>query len=317
MRKRKHLAFLFLLFACRTFGQQDDYFSKEPPSNEPQMFAPGNISDEFGNRDMAISPKGDEIFYTLQARNFSAIVYCKKVNGRWGKPEVAPFSGIYNDLEPTFAADGSSIYFVSARPLDESDKQKDYDVWSVQRTKDGWAEPKNLGAPVNSDKDEYYPSVAMNGNMYFTRAVDGREEDIMLCKFSNGSYDTAVSLPNAVNSVNDEFNAFIDPEERYIIFSVYGKKDLGRGDLYISKKDDNNNWMPAENLGAAINSDGLDYCPYVSPDNKYFFFTSNRSDNKAPFAKQQSMHSLSEMLHSPLNGYDNIYWIKATVITGK
>ena len=39
-----------------------------------------------------------------------------------------PFSGIYNDLEPTFAADGSSIYFVSARPLDESDKQKDYDV---------------------------------------------------------------------------------------------------------------------------------------------------------------------------------------------
>ena len=52
----------------------------------------------------------------------------------------------------------------------------------------------------------------------------------MLCnEFSNGSYDTAVSLPNAVNSVNDEFNAFIDPEERYIIFSVYMVKRLGPG----------------------------------------------------------------------------------------
>ena len=174
-----------------------------------------------------------------------------------------------------------------------------------------------MGAPVNTQKDEYYPSVAKNGNMYFTRAVDGREEDILLCHYNNGAYDTAVSLPDAVNSEADEFNAFVDPDEQYIIFSVYGKKDFGRGDLYISKKDQNGNWLPAENLGAAINSDGIDYCPYVTPDKKYFFFTSNKGIVKAPFEKRQSMQSLKNLLRSPLNGNDNIYWINASVITGK
>lgn len=317
MRKQKCFAFLLLFLACKAFAQEMDYFNQPLPANAPKLFAPGKISDEFGNRDMAISPKGDEIFYTLQSRNFSAIVYSKKTDGRWSEPEVAPFSGMYNDLEPAFATGGNTLYFVSARPLDSSNIQKDYDIWIVQRTNDGWGEPRNPGAPLNSEKDEYYPSVAKNGNIYFTRAVDGREEDIMLCRFVNGVFDTAVSLPDAVNSVDDEFNAFVDPDEQYIIFSVYGRKDFGRGDLYISKKDDKNSWLPAENLGATINSSGLDYCPYVTPDKKYFFFTSNRSEKKTPFRKTQPLESLKEMLHNQLNGLDNIYWIKAAVITGK
>ena len=79
------------------------------------MFAPNIISDEFGNRDMAISPKGDEIFYTMQFNYgmLSTILYAKKVGGKWTAPEVADFCGKYKDLEPAFSYDGTKLYFSS------------------------------------------------------------------------------------------------------------------------------------------------------------------------------------------------------------
>src|SRR5687768_16276447 len=57
------------------------YFNQSEPGNEPVLFAPEFISDEFGNRDMAVSPGGDELFYTFQYRGgfiFSTIMYSKK-----------------------------------------------------------------------------------------------------------------------------------------------------------------------------------------------------------------------------------------------
>src|SRR6185312_9495078 len=128
------------------------------------------------------------------------------------------------------------------------------------------------------------------------------EEDIMVCKFIDGKYNEAVSLPDSINSTGDEFNAFVDPDENYIIFSGYKRKDgYGNGDLYISKKNDKGEWQQAKNLGETINSTSLDYCPYITPDKKYFFFTSNRHAIKIPFDKKQNIKSLETVLHSPLN----------------
>jgi len=61
----------------------------------------------------------------------------------------------------------------------------------------------------------------------------------MVCKFTNGKYSEAESLPDSINFTGDEFNAFVDPDETYIIFSGYKRRDgYGSGDLYISKKNE-------------------------------------------------------------------------------
>ena len=297
------------------YAQIDNaYFNQSPPGNTAELFAPKSISDEFGNRDMAISPKGDELFYTMQYNYgmLSTILYSIKVNGQWTPPQVADFCGQYKDLEPAFSYDGTKLYFSSNRPLNDTGKEKDYDIWYVTKVNGKWANAINMKNPVNSDKDEYYASVAKNNDIYFTRAVEGREEDIMVCQFTNGAYNEAVSLPDSINSTGDEFNAYVDPNEQYIIFSGYKRKDGdGSGDLYISKKNEKGQWLQARNLGANINSTSLDYCPYITPDKKYFFFTSNRHSIKTPFSKAKTLKELKAMMRGPLNGADNIYWIKA------
>ena len=301
---------------CLVYSQDKIYFDQNPPSDIPEIFARGIISDQYGNRDMTISPGGDELFFTLQYSRglISAVLYSQKINGKWTSPEVALFSGSYNDLEPAFSPDGSKLYFVSNRPLQQEGNKKDFDIWYVTKQNGKWQSIEHAGTAVNSEKDEFYPSVTKSGNIYFTRGAKGREEDIFMCRFTDGKYTAAEALSDSVNSVFGEFNAFVDPDETYIVFSSFGRKDdLGNGDLYISKNTQHG-WTSAVHLSSPVNSAALDYCPYISPDKKYFFFTSGRYNITIPFEHQQTISSLHALLQNPLNGYDNIYWMKADMI---
>lgn len=285
------------------------------PADTPIIFAKGILSDGLSNRDFTISPQGDEIFFTLQQARFasSTILHLILKNGQWSKPAVAPFSGRYRDLEAAFSADGQTIYFSSDRPI-SGDKAKDFDIWKVKRSSAGqWGQAENLGAAVNSDKNEFYPSVTKNGNLYFTVEADyGKgSEDIVVCKRTGSGYSKPESLPEDINTKYDEFNAFVDPDEQFIIFSSYGRPDdMGGGDLYISHKDSGGNWTAVKHLPPPLNSVSLDYCPFVSWDKQYLIFTSNRMDKAFKNGKVKNYQQLKEMLTSTGNGWDDIYWVK-------
>ncbi|ELR68693.1 WD40-like beta propeller repeat protein [Fulvivirga imtechensis AK7] len=278
----------------------------------PQLFEPGRISTKYPNRDIAISPDREEIFYTFQGykREFSVIMHLMQINGEWMEPVVASFSGQFHDLEPAFAPDGKRLYFASNRPTEEGSKKADYDIWYVDKEHGKWGTPVNVGAPVNTDKNEFYPSVAENGSLYFTAEYEGNKgkEDIYVSRYSDGKYARPESLSEGVNSETYEFNAFVAPDESYIIFSSYGRADdLGGGDLYISMKNEQGEWTNARHLPAPINSEALDYCPFVSADQQYFFFTSNRSKVQ----QADKYKELILMMESIENGFDNVYWMKA------
>ena len=179
---------------------------------------------EFPNvRDIATTARGNEMYFTVESlkKEFSVIMVSKKVNHKWMAARVAPFSGQYRDLEPALSGDGLTLWFSSARPVHkDSINPKDVDIWFVQRKtfKEPWSKPVNAGPVVNSSKDEYYPSIALSGNLYFTRLSDSakRKEDIFMCTTTNGSYNTPVPLPESINGNTYEYNAFVAPDESFI-----------------------------------------------------------------------------------------------------
>ncbi len=128
-------------------------------------------------------------------------------------------------------------------------------------------------------------------------------------------YKEPQPLDTNINTGNYEFNAYVNPEENLIIFSSYGRKDdIGGGDLYYSKKDNQGNWTKAVNMGPRINSDKLDYCPFVDFSRANFYFTSERtaSLNK----KIKTINELEEYSAGILNGMGNIYRINIDKIMG-
>jgi Tol biopolymer transport system component len=287
-------------------------FSRIPQKAE--LFADGIISTSANERDFALSPDGNEMFYTLQAPRagmFQTILHrVKNAKGVWSKPAVAPFAGNFTDLEPAFSPDGRKLFFCSNRPL-SGERPKDFDIWVVEKTVGKWGEPKNIGRPVNTELDEFYPSVAGNGNLYFTAAYKsgvGRE-DIFVSKFQEGTYQPPVPLGPGVNSTTYEFNAYVSPQEEFIIFTSYGREDdSGGGDLYISLKDENGQWKTAINL-KELNSSKMDYCPFVSADKKILFFTSERNNVPAAYKERTNYRQLNKYFTGTLNGSGNIYWV--------
>ena len=289
-------------------------------TDTPKVFGPGIISDGFSNRDMAISPDGNELFYTLQWSfgTFSAIFHAKKISGEWSKPETAWFSGRFNDLEPAYSTDGNRLYFTSNRPWYKSDSnKKDYDIWYLQKKGNGWESPVPLDTLINTDRDEFYPSLSKNGNLYFTRDNGDAKDDIFFSRFAEGKFERPVAMPDAVNSKGYDFNAFIDPDENFIIFSSYKRPDdLGGGDLYYSLKR-NDSWLPAVHFGNEINSSSLDYSPFVSADRRYFFFTSKKQLVKFPFRTPKTAAEIRRVLSSYGNGNDDVYIMNFSTILKK
>src|SRR5690606_32994026 len=159
---------LFLLFFCLNFicySQINDL--------KPTPFL-NDIVSQFPNvRDVAISATQDEVVFSAQSymSDISALVTVKKTSNGWNKPEIVSFSGQYFDLEPYFSKDGLSLYFVSNRPLDTSSTVvKDFDIWYVTRVSKTaeWSQPINVGTPINTAMDEFYPIITTSKNIYFT-----------------------------------------------------------------------------------------------------------------------------------------------------
>lgn len=306
------LTILFSACLQVAFSQVTLHFDQA--ADTAKVFGSGFISTGQYERDFALSPDGTEIFYTLQSplAAYQTIVYCQKdKQGRWSKPVVAPFAGKYRDLEPAFTQDGMRLYFSSDRPLGGA-VAKDVDIWWVDKKNGKWGEPVNAGPIVNGPADEYYPSIAKSGNLYFTASYPNSygKEDIYIARWKNGQFQRPEPLDTSVNSKTYEFNAFVSPDETYIIFTSYGRKDdKGRGDLYASRKGADGKWQKSVNL-STINSERLDYCPFVSFDGQWLFFTSERNCLQSSYPEDTTYEMLTSIFSQPGNGAGDIYWLR-------
>lgn len=294
-----------------------DYFGLKADTSA-QIFAEGIVSRGFQELNAVFSPDGQEFYFTLAnpSRSFYTILFYKRnAQDEWIGPEVAPFSGRYSDADPFFSPDGQKIYFISKRPLDAtSSEPKDFDIWMTERSNTGWTEAKNLDPPINTDRNEYYVSVTNDGSIFYSAEYEGGigRGDIYEAKQLDGTY-VVENLGPMVNSPTGEGDPYVSPDGKMLIFMSWGRPDdLGRGDLYISFKE-NGAWTQAVNLGEKINSSQFEYCPMLSPDGQYFFWTSYRSSplySKTP----RDYAAYIERLGSTDNGMGNIYWIKAEVL---
>jgi hypothetical protein len=312
MKNQIHIFILLAVVASFCCCQQKASFEldldKSPEAVE--MLGEGFISTGLYERDFAISPDGNEFIYSIgdYKQTLRSLVVVQRNESSWGEKQILPFSGRYNDIEPFYSPDGKQLFFASDRPDKVGSDRNDYNIWVCQKMNDEWNNPVLLDTIINSKQDEYFPSVAENGNLYFTATrINGvGREDIFVSSFIDGAYQEAIPLDTNVNSASFEFNAYIHPKEEYLIFGSFGRADgLGGGDLYISRKDTQDHWTPAKNLGAPINSASLDYCPFVDVSTGVFYFTSERSENLKE--RISSLEAFTTFSNQPLNGLGNIY----------
>lgn len=274
------LRFFILIIFClvtAAHGQVKIPVQVYPGTDRAIPFLPGLVSKDAVDFGAAFSPDGKS-FYFSRTENKRSRIYSTRYDGsNWTEPVPVPFSKEnYSDADPAFAPDGK-LYFISNRPVSINDTLQDYDIWSVKSLSNGkWLEPENV-KKVNTDSSEYYISFSKNGNMYFASSRKGGygEEDIYVSRLVNGQYTDPENLGPVINTAFSEYDPCISPDELLIVFASPNRPGgFGKADLYGSKKVTGKAWLQPVNLGAVFNTATREYCPYFSPDGKYFFFSS-------------------------------------------
>jgi hypothetical protein len=86
-------------------------------------------------------------------------------NGQWSEPKPMPFmvTGA-NFTHPTLSPDSRTLYFAS----DMKGSFGGLDVWETHLEDGHWTNPHNLGKDINTEKDDAWPFIHPDGDLYFS-----------------------------------------------------------------------------------------------------------------------------------------------------
>jgi N-acetylneuraminic acid mutarotase/Tol biopolymer transport system component len=257
----------------RVAGQPDQFLSTvealitqtSPPSTSERVeFAPGTVSTPQQGC-LTFSPDGSAVYFARHTPAPSRLMASYSRDGAWTTPQLLPFSGpgsgrVY-DGDPAMSPDGQRLFFSSKEAPDGPTK-----IWAADRRGNGWAAP----APVADGLCG--PSVAADGTLYFCGRNDSLGgTDIYRSRLVDGKYAAPENLGGAVNSAQDEVDAYIAPDQSYLIFVSSRPGGPASHNFYISHQQQGK-WSPARLLAPQLLTTG-GVCPVVSPDGKRFFYT--------------------------------------------
>ena len=168
------------------------------------------------------------------------IFYTQKVGNNWSRPYNIgpPISSKYYETQPSFSADGKTLYFVSGRPGGMGAT----DIYVSTLKDDGsWSTPRNLGTKINTKEKEESVFIHPDGKtLYFGSAghtgMGGL--DIFVSRMDdNGVWGEPVNLGYPINTYGDENSLTVGASGDIAYFASnraggYGGLDMYQFDLY-------------------------------------------------------------------------------------
>ena len=166
-----------------------------------------------------ISADGKELYFVRYSRTYEStdLYFSQFYQGKWTNPKpIVPANSKGNEMSPFIHPDGNTLYFAS----DGHPGMGGFDIFMCKKLPRGeWSTPKNLGYPINSEKNEISFVVSSDGKKgYISSDRDG----------GMGGYDIyvfdldAVDAPEVVDmkrfvmrNINFEFDSAVLSESSY------------------------------------------------------------------------------------------------------
>jgi outer membrane protein OmpA-like peptidoglycan-associated protein len=270
----------------------------------PATFNPINIGPGINTADPEYFPTitvdGKTILFTRRIKDSRVLGAMKEQedfyishlseNNIWMKAEPMPsnINTINNEGAPTIAADGRTLIFVACPDYTGTEYGEgrtgkgSCDLFITKKIGSRWQNPQNIPGGINTPNWETQPSLSADGKtIYFIRGIRGqggnKSSDIYTSTLlDNGTWSTAVRLPDHINTPQEEESVLIHPDGKTLYFASRGHVGFGGSDLFVTRMDENGVWSKPENLGYPINSRFDENSLMVSPDGEIGFFASNR-----------------------------------------
>jgi outer membrane protein OmpA-like peptidoglycan-associated protein len=150
-----------------------------------------------------------------------------KTGSDWSTPEnLGPtINSHYYESQPALSADGRQLYFVSDRPGGKGRR----DIWRSDLSTDGnWAQPVNLGEPINTAANEASPFIHANGQSLFF-ASEGHVGlggyDLFVADRGASGWSMPANLGYPINTSEDQASLFVTANGTRAYYSFEEQKD--------------------------------------------------------------------------------------------
>ncbi|MEO1435849.1 MAG: OmpA family protein, partial [Bacteroidota bacterium] len=133
-------------------------------------------------------------------------------------------------------------------------------------------QPVNMGQRINSEHDDLWPSISIDGTTFvFTRNVN-RNEDFFVAQRQENDWTEARPIGPPINTSLNEGAQSLSADGRFFAYTVCNREGvIGRCDLYIAEKI-GDRWTEPYNIGAPINTKGYESQPSLSADGRTLIF---------------------------------------------
>jgi Tol biopolymer transport system component len=208
------------------------------------------------------------------------------------------FNGAALDGCPFVSRDGKRFYMASNRPGGLGG----IDIWVASRDSvdEPWGAPVNAGAPVNSAANDFCPTIARDGHLFYfvsNRPAGCGGDDIYTTRLRPGGWDPVVNLGCDVNSAANEASPMPLPERATGPVLYFSSTRSGNSDLYESAS--HGGAFGAASAVAELNTAAQDGQPNLRRDGLEIFFFSSRAGNNDIYSATRA--SVSEPWSTPVN----------------
>ena len=174
----------------------------------------------------------------------------------------------FNEFNAVVSGDGNSMVFTASLQF--------YDAIFYSKKVNGvWSYPINLMGQLGIDDKSASTGLSYDGTELYIYRDDNFDGNIYVSYLKKGIWSRVRKLGPNINTKYWESHASVSPDNKTLFF-VSNRENDGFGDLdiYMSKRLTDTTWGYPQNLGGVINTRWNENAPFLTPDGKRLFFSS-------------------------------------------
>jgi outer membrane protein OmpA-like peptidoglycan-associated protein/tetratricopeptide (TPR) repeat protein len=196
-----------------------------------------------------------------------------------------------NDYLPAITADEQTLVYTRLIPKNPGGsatdmRNKSEDFYSCNKTSGIWSKAINIGPPINTIGNEGAQCISADGQtLVFTACKEydgypgGRKGygscDLFIAKkMANGSWGVPENIGKPINTEYWDSQPSMSSDGQTIYFVSNRAGGKGGTDIWKCTKNELGKWANLVNLGDSVNSAENEESPYIHPDNKTLYFSS-------------------------------------------
>lgn len=143
----------------------------------------------------------------------------------------------------------------------------------------GFGKWKLIEGDINEETNKGALSVSQDGEwMLFAGQLSGQSYksfDIYISYYTPDGWSEPQNMGENINTDFYETAPTLSPDKRALYFVSNRPGGYGGSDLYVSYRQPNGKWGPAQNMGPTINTAGDEMAPFIHADNQTLYYTSD------------------------------------------